>query len=103
MSHQHAVWKFNITAAMKSGTRKCDVTMPRNARVLSAALQRDELCLWALIDTEVEGSDKRRFACQMTGEEMDAEDAAAAKFITTIHLFNGDYVLHLFEDERGAA
>lgn len=96
------VWKFDITAAVESRKRQADIRMPKGARILSAEYQRKELCLWALVD-DTAASERRRFVTQMTGETMEPEDAAEASFIRTLHLAHGSYVLHLFEDLRGAA
>ncbi len=83
------IWKYLLATGLNP------VNMPSGAHVLSAHGQRDEVCIWALVDPErpVEG---RRFWVLGTGDITDPAVSLGA-FIGTVLLDGGDYVLHVFE------
>jgi hypothetical protein len=69
------------------------VMMPRCSLVLSAQVQKNTPCMWALIDTD-QPPEERHFALFGTGHEVDPK---AVKFIDTFQLHEGSLVFHLFE------
>lgn len=81
------VWKFNLSSGWS-------VDMPKGAKILSAAYQGADLCVWAMVDPEKTIKEKRRFAVFGTGHEIDYEDQELI-FIDTA--FVDDLVFHVFE------
>lgn len=83
------------------------VNMPNEAVVLSADVQRGEICIWAKVPTDrpaaamarkiadVEAIRARTFLIYGTGHPMPDHDNF--KFIGTVMLQSGDLVLHIFE------
>ena len=68
------------------------VNMPLNAIILYCGIQRESICLWALVDTEdLDGS--RTFLIKGTGYQCD--DVKYANYVGTVQL-NG-FVWHVFE------
>ena len=87
------IWKYNLTESNPV------LTMPEGARVLSVQLQRDDICLWAMIDdaamsTQVE----RRFRIHGTGHVIENGDALV--YVGTVQMCEGSLVLHVFEVSR---
>ena len=71
------------------------ITMPTGAIVISAAVQGDEICLWAEVDTDNK-KEVRRFEVFCTGEGMPRGNGDAVRiFIATV--FRGPYVFHVYE------
>jgi hypothetical protein len=81
-----AFWKFVLHPYARN-------MLPVGAKLLSVHAQGDDLCLWALVDTEAPLED-REFVIVGTGHEV--HDHAGA-FIGTALLANGRLVLHVFE------
>ncbi len=68
------------------------VKMPRGASILHVALQRDILCLWALVQPD-QPPEERTIIIVGTGH--DADDLG--RHIGTMQVANGDFVWHVFE------
>lgn len=69
--------------------------LPKGARLLSFQAQRDEACLWALVDPEAL-SETRSFRLAGTGHPIDMP-AARLAFVGTAQFRGGSLVFHLFE------
>lgn len=68
------------------------VSMPEDARVITAQVQRGNLCMWVVVDPNAEVID-RHFAVVGTGHHV----PDSAKYIATFQLDNGGFVGHVFE------
>jgi len=83
------VWKFTLPGP---GTGPID--MPVGAKCLVAREQKGNVCLWALVDIDLQPTEKRWFSV------VEAETAMVldgAKYLGTAVFDGGDYVLHVFE------
>ncbi len=77
-----------------------DIPMPRGAQVLvSAAVQHDALCVWAVVDTGIDESENRRFYIHGTGHPLNGNEG---RHLGTVLLHGGTLVLHVFEYFRNA-
>lgn len=83
------IWKFPIEVA---GMQK--VAMPLGARILSVDMQRGVLCLWAMVDTRGEAS-QRLIEIHGTGEPIKTGRGDSRQFIGTVQV--GQFVWHVFE------
>jgi hypothetical protein len=83
-----AVWKFALHPYKIN-------MMPVGAKPLSVHAQGDDLCMWALVDTEAP-LEKRGFVIVGTGHEVHDH---TGEFIGTALLANGSLVLHIFEEK----
>jgi hypothetical protein len=90
-----SVWKFPIDPF-----DTITVEMPQGAEVLTAAMQGDTLCLWALVNPDARLV-PHRFAVAGTGHTR--HDLDHATYISTIQMMGGALVLHVFDLEEGAA
>jgi hypothetical protein len=86
------IWKYQIFGS--------DIifSLPEGATVISFQAQRGVPTIWALVDTE-KPLVPRKFRLYETGREL-PPPPFAGRYIGTIQLENGDYVLHLFEAEQ---
>ncbi len=82
------IWKYplDVTDVQK-------VMMPKGAMILSAQVQRDILCLWALGDPE-QPKEARFIEVIGTGNPTTVQDRV---FIGTADMGNGSLVWHVFE------
>lgn len=80
------IWKYTIQPSM-------ELNLPKGAQILSVHEQGDALCMWALVDPEVE-TENRKFAVYGTGHEIPDQQM---KFVGTAHNNNGSLVFHVFE------
>ncbi len=71
------------------------ISMPVGAVILSCGVQREQICLWARVDTGAP-SEERVFHIYGTGNMADASVECA--FIGTVSLQTGTLVLHVFEE-----
>ena len=69
------------------------IMMPRGAKVLSVAEQRDVACVWALVDP-TQPLEPRTFVTCGTGHMVPAN---LGEFLGTVLLREGLLVLHIFE------
>lgn len=73
------------------------ILMPKGAKVLTAQLQKGELMLWAMVDTDpILPKDARLFFIYGTGHPV--ADTDTQRYLTTFQLSDGALVFHLFED-----
>ena len=72
-----------------------DVRLPQGAKILTAQMQGDQLCLWALVDQDaLHLTEWRRIRIAGTGHEIEAD---SIKYISTVQLHGGALVYHIFE------
>jgi hypothetical protein len=85
-----AVWKFVLD--LNAGREAVD--MPSGATVLDVQMQHDQLTMWAEVDPD--GPLRARmFVWYGTGHPM---PPAFRKFLGTVQLEHGHFVLHVFEE-----
>lgn len=85
------IWKYIIYYGQN------EYEMPKGAKILSAQLQDDNICIWALVEPENE-KEVRIIEIFGTGWPLDlvnTKDEDKYKFIVTIQ--RGGFVQHLFE------
>ena len=71
------------------------IMMPKGANPISAQVQHNKICLWAIVETKNDLED-RLFFLATTGNPM-IDNGLTMNFIDTIQLYGGDVVCHLFE------
>jgi hypothetical protein len=86
---KRTVWKFTAPV-----TDKFAISMPSGAKLLSAGVQGNNLCIWALVDPEG-GLETRNFRLAGTGHPITEH----VHFLETIQMHDGALVFHLFECE----
>jgi len=84
------IWKFKIIPGPFS------IMMPKGAEVIHVETQRDEGCMWVLVDPIAE-KDDRYFEVFGTGENIHYDMGVDRKHLGTFLLHGGGLVLHLFE------
>lgn len=83
------VYKYEIPIADEFG-----LVLPCGAQVLSVQVQRDQPCIWALVDPQEHKKRRRLFRFAGTGHPISASNLL---FIGTFQMDNGALVFHLFE------
>jgi hypothetical protein len=73
------------------------IEMPIAARILCCEVQRDTICLWAVVDPEAPKV-HRTFRIIGTGNAFNDDDRA--QHVGTIQLEGGQFVFHVFEQLR---
>lgn len=71
------------------------VEMPAGARVIAADNQDEELCVWAIVDTDRK-PEKRVFYCMETGADASVAALQTSMFVGTVLFDEGAYVVHVF-------
>jgi hypothetical protein len=82
-----AVWKFQIAWDQPA------VEMPDGAKVLTAAVQDQTVCIWALVDPDAPKV-RRHFRVYGTGHKHPGD----GRYISTV--FMGPLVFHVFEHQN---
>lgn len=83
------IWKYKLAARTVQ-----TIQMPVGAQILTAQFQRDEICLWAMVDEVYQAFEGRKIEVLGTGE---SAPEAKRKHIGTVQTNNGDLVFHVFE------
>ena len=68
--------------------------LPLNSEILSVKEQFGDICIWVKVDLGESTLESRKFVIYGTGHKIDKDNL---KFIDTVLLFNGSFVLHVFE------
>lgn len=98
------IHKFSIP--LDKLTDVVELDMPRGAHVLSAGNQNDALCFWAVVDTQQQFMENRRFRVAGTGHPLGGADGARigtfqrGRFLGTVQFLNGRLVFHIFDESR---
>ena len=83
------VWKYALEV-----NEFISIDMPKGV-VLSAKMQHEKVCIWALVMPEVEYI-RRHFFASLTGQEL-PEGNGKLNFIDTVMTDDGNFVFHVFE------
>jgi len=86
-----SIYKYQISVNGISA-----IPLPINSTLLSCKVQRNEICIWFLVDVSLSEKYLRTFKCYCTGQTVDYE-IDNQKFIDTCLLDNGEYIVHVFE------
>lgn len=70
------------------------VDMPRGAKILSAQVQHNHVCIWALVDAD---RDPVRHAFEIHGTGHPIHNSERLTFIDTVQLADGGLIFHVFE------
>ena len=82
--YKYSIAKFGITP----------VLMPKNSEILTAKMQSEHLCIWAIIDTEQEMVERKLF-CYGTGHPI-PDSVTKENHIGTV--MDDGMVWHVFEN-----
>lgn len=69
--------------------------MPRHATIISLQNQRENICIWALVNSSNQ-PEERTFVIVGTGHPIHFS-TAAFKHVDTVQMLGGDFVWHIFE------
>lgn len=83
------IWKHYLSAKTVQ-----TIQMPAGAQILTAQVQRDEICLWAMVDEVYQEYEARKI--EVLGTGISAEEIKRTH-IGTVQMNNGDLVFHVFE------
>ena len=84
-----SIWKFPLETEDTT-----TIIMPENAEILTVQVQRDIVCLWALVDPNA-SREPRTIQIIGTGHPIDGK--VNRKYIGTYQLMEGALVFHVFE------
>jgi len=91
---KRAVWKYPL-GNWETGMFSAE--MPKFAEVLSLQVQKNDLCMWVLVDPDMP-KEQRHFLIVGTGHEYDsARGLVSDNFVGTFQMYGGDLVFHVFE------
>jgi hypothetical protein len=75
-------------------TDNFEISMPKDATILTVATQNESPCMWALVTPDVNEKQIRKFRVFGTGHPI---DTALLYYIGTYQLQGGALVFHVFE------
>jgi hypothetical protein len=73
-----------------------ELFLPKDGLILSVQIQRNQIMLWALVDSNVKDHERRIIRIYGTGQEH--IPASELRFIATVQMNNGQFVWHVFEE-----
>lgn len=86
------IWKYSLDAEDIQ-----TLMMPEGAQILTAQMQGNALCLWAMVNPE-KAKEKREIEVFGTGHP--GSDAVPRRYIGTVQMQGGALVWHIFERLR---
>jgi len=86
----HVIYKYDLNY---EGSPDITVDLPKGARILDIQMQREQLCLWAIVNPACE-SEQRHIHIATTGSPAHFERMS---YIRTLLFNGGSIVLHFFE------
>lgn len=84
------IWKFELESIDFQ-----KIEMPIDSEILTIQIQKETLCLWAVVNPEAE-KETRRFQVIGTGHQIIVE-GNIRNYIGTYQLYHGDLIFHVFE------
>ena len=84
-----AIWKYELEY------RETELEVPYGAQTLYVGEQHGWLCIWMLVDPEVQGMETKMFRAVHTGERFSMSEVRGR--IHTVLMEGGSYVAHVFE------
>lgn len=96
MSDQFKVWKYEWPATDRGPVQEAVFEMPLAAHVLTVQMQRGRIVMWAAVYPDLK-REKRKFNLVGTGHEAPLL-ANIGGYVGTVQMFDGDLVLHIFEE-----
>lgn len=88
---EQSIWKFELS---NSDTQ--NISMPKGAEILTAQVQNGTPYIWALVDTIAE-TEIRTIEIFGTGSPILSDMGTSRKYISTIQLLDGRFIVHVFE------
>jgi hypothetical protein len=86
-----SIWKFELRPAVTFQT----VSMPPNSVVLTAQVQREKICVWALVDPNDVGRVDYPVWVHCTGHPV-RDAAIQGRYVASVQLAGGALVFHVF-------
>ena len=97
------IWKHHLPSGIRGGI--ATLRLPPHGKIIHVALQKNELlndqtiCLWVEFDVESQERDvMRTIHLHTIGKYFDEGD----RYLGTVHLDDGEHVLHLYEEKHDA-
>lgn len=72
------------------------IQLPTNSKIISAANQKEDLCIWYICDTETKEQTERTILMVGTGHPI--LESKSKVFIDTVLFMSGSLVFHVFEE-----
>jgi hypothetical protein len=85
-----SIWKYVLQPVDVQS-----LTIPKGSVILTAQIQKDKICVWALVD-EYSELETRVFRIIGTGHGVDDEPG---RFLGTVQLHEGRIIFHIFVKE----
>lgn len=84
-----SIWKYSWDES------QAQFDMPKGSTILSVGTQRDQMCLWVLVNVEEKITVKRKFFVFGTGQNVPDDEMAQFDFLGRVTI--GIYEWHIFE------
>jgi hypothetical protein len=92
------IFKYIIEPDKLSLDHSVTLELPRRAEVISAAEQREDIVIYAVVDVEEKKTDDHLIWIVGTGHEIPEAvlDQSLCKFLGTVSLQKGDFMFHIY-------
>ncbi len=88
------IFKYNVDLNSVDENGLIEIYLPTGAHVLSVGNQKDQLCVWAKVNTNSVDQELVKFMLVGTGIEI--REDCPTRFLGTVLLHDGDLVIHVF-------
>ncbi len=85
------IWKYEL---LLSSSNQHEIVIPKDAKILTVQTHKDELCIWALVETD-NPKTVRQFRVYGTGQMI--INPNRLEYVATTQQMGGALVWHVFE------
>lgn len=84
-----AVWKYPLPII-----DNVEISIPKGSKILCVKTQKNDLCLWALVNPDENETESVKLRIAGTGHPIEEENL---EYIDTVLMYEDNFVIHIFK------
>lgn len=89
---KRTIWKYKLEVNDDQ-----QISMPKDAKILTVQSQNEMPCLWALVNPYETEEELRYIEMYGTGSSVECNAGTEREYISTFQMMGGEIVFHVFE------
>lgn len=84
-----AIWKYPLPII-----DNVEISLPKDSKILCVKTQKNDLCLWALVNPDENETESVKLRIAGTGHPIEEENL---EYIDTVLMYEDNFVIHIFK------
>ena len=84
-----AVWKYPLPII-----DNVEISLPKDSKILCVKTQKNDLCLWALVNPDENETESVKLRIAGTGHPIEEENL---EYIDSVLMYEDNFVIHIFK------